>query len=216
MPRAFYAFDFDGVIADSLPIALEEYRRLISSDFQQLPLPESSEDLTKLFPGPLRTSLRRFGLNEQESKSFFDKHSAAMRERSAEVGIFSDVAELILRLPVDSFAIVTSAYGDAVRRIFADKARSALAENVQIVGRERSLPKDKKFKELAEVNKVELSRMIKIGDMASDILYARSAAVGVWAVGWGYHPISYLAVFDPDECFPSQHELCAKIEGWQI
>lgn len=213
MGDRFFVFDFDGVLANSLPIALEEYRRIIGVGFPAIPLPYGPPDLAHIFPGPLRTSLRRFGLDDAESRAFFDLHSAAMRERAQEVGLFGHVVETFLELPPARRAIVTSAYSDAVRSILRRFGYETHETEVQVFGRELQLPKSQKFRAIATTNGVALDRIIKIGDMVSDILYARDAGIGIWAVGWGYHPMRYLAAFGPNECVETHEALRAKIAG---
>jgi phosphoglycolate phosphatase-like HAD superfamily hydrolase len=212
VPRKLIAFDFDGVIADSMPVALEEYRAIIAAHFPSIPLPNTQEDLALIFPGPLKTSLRRFGLGDDGSKKFFDLHSNAMRSRSHDIRLFGEVAELVAGLATTSFAIVTSAYSSAVREILERNGYGRLAREVFVLGRELSMPKSAKFKLLAEEQGQSLADVVKVGDMVSDILYAREAPVTIWSVGWGYHPIEYLSAFAPDRAIPSQRELRDNIQ----
>ncbi len=167
------------------------------------------DDLVHIFPGPLRASLRRFGLDDVQSQRFFDLHSAAMRGRADDVHLFAPVADILLELPFNRRAIVTSAYSEAVRSVLK-RCRFGSVE-VQVFGRELHLPKSEKFRRMAKDNDIALDAVVKIGDMVSDILYARDAGISMWAVGWGYHPLSYLAAFGPDECFETPSQLRARI-----
>lgn len=213
MRKRFLAIDFDGVIADSLPIALEEYQRLLSSEFPSVPVPRTVEDLAYVFSGPLRTSLRRFGIETADSTRFFDLHSSAMRARQEEVRLFCPVAEALLRLPQDRCAIVTSSYGDAVRSVLARHGFGTAARKLVVLGREMGLRKSEKITLLASRARIPVSQVVKVGDMVSDILYARYAGACAWAAGWGYHPFSYLQAFGPDECFRTQDEFTNKLQG---
>lgn len=209
----FFAIDFDGVLANSLPIAIEEYRQIIVTEFPEVPIPYDQQDLAYLFPGPLRTSLRRFGLSDADSQRFFDLHSNAMRRRADEIELFEPVAEILSEIPIDNYAIVTSAYSDAVRSIIALSGHRELSQLVQILGRELSLRKSEKFRKIAQDNCIEIRNIVKVGDMVSDIIYARETGIAVWSVGWGYHPLSYLAAFDPDESIDSFSQLYDKMKG---
>ena len=78
------AFDFDGVVADSAGICAEEINRL-RQRYPEIPEVTTQEDFAYIYPGPLRTSLRRFGLTEKMVGEFFDHHSARMMCRAREL-----------------------------------------------------------------------------------------------------------------------------------
>jgi phosphoglycolate phosphatase len=215
MADTLYAFDFDGVLCDSLNVALDEYRRLSQTEFKAIPEPHSRDDLVTLFPGPLASSLRRFGLSEAECKQFFDVHSAAMRERVLEIALFPDVERLVDLLASKRSVIVTSAYSDAVKHIFMRSGITLPFADEQIMGRDLRLPKSKKIALAAERAGVAMSSTIKIGDMVSDILYARAAGSKIWGVAWGYHPPCYLSAFAPDAIIDSIDDLCVMMEESQ-
>lgn len=216
MDNRLYIFDFDGVIADTLSLAMDEYRRVIEDGFEGVPVPTNKEHMALLFPGPLKTSLRRFGVEDSESAVFFDRHSQAMSARSDEVEVFPEVATILADCDRDSVAIVTSAYSDAVRSVLARSGYSTLAEHVEVLGREMRLPKSEKIRRVADRRGVPLPNVVKIGDMVSDILYAREAGVEIWAVTWGYHPGAYLAAFAPDRIIQSPSELRAIIRSNEL
>lgn len=213
--RPIFAFDFDGVLANSLPVALEEFERLIEMDFPDLPVPRSQTDMAQLFAGPLKTSLRRFGVPDEMSRQFFDKHSAAMRARAHEVILFESVVDQLNRLDLSEVAVVTSAYSDAVRTILNKAGYSKLSRQLTVFGRELSLPKSEKFRLFAENTNRDIKDVIKIGDMVSDILYAREAGVQIWSVGWGYHPGQYLSVFAPDRIIENQNQFSAIMKEYE-
>lgn len=190
-------FDFDGVLADSLALSCEAINTLRDRQFPELPRVSNQRDLARLYCGPLRTSLRQFGLSDDRSKQFFDLHSAIMKSRMDEVRLFPEVLELFFSLPSAQRVIVTSTYGDAVRVALRRYAPSRAVANIQILGRELRIPKSKKMIHVVEASGLRRSDAIKIGDTVSDILSAREAGIDVCVVGWGYHPIEYLLAFDP-------------------
>lgn len=212
MPDTLYAFDFDGVLCDSLDVALDEYRRLSQAAFNAVPEPRSRHDLVTLFPGPLASSLRRFGLSEAECKHFFDLHSAAMRARECELALFPGVENILELVSSRRSVIVTSAYSDAVRRIFSRYGIKLPEAEGYILGRELRLPKSKKLALAAERAGVAIASTVKIGDMVSDILYAQAAGSQIWTVAWGYHPPCYLSAFAPNAIVESIEHLCGMIE----
>lgn len=203
----YFALDFDGVLANSLPIAIEEFRAIIALHFESIPAPQNQNDISHLFSGPLSTSLRRFGVSDEGSKKFFDLHSEAMMRRASEISLFPGAIDLLKNIPIEKYVIVTSAYSDAVRQILSNSECAEIASKCHVMGRELKMKKSSKLIEVSRKIGVDIANVIKIGDMVSDILYAKEAGAKSWAVGWGYHPIDYLAVFNPDRTFLSFDQL---------
>jgi phosphoglycolate phosphatase-like HAD superfamily hydrolase len=152
--------------------------------------------LTYLYPGPLRTSLRRFGLTDERVRTFFDRHSARMMERAGEISPFEEVVRIIKKLNVTDYTVVTSSYSETVKNVLSTVMDSAEVNRVSIMGRELKMKKSLKFKEILKETCGEKTRLVKIGDMVSDILYANDVGIDCAVVGWGYHPMEYLRAFD--------------------
>lgn len=112
------AFDFDGVVADSADVCADEINRL-RQRFPEIPTIQTQEDFAYIYPGPLRTSLRRFGLSQKQVSEFFDQHSARMASRAHEIKPFEEVVKILSKINSNQFTIVTSAYSSAVRCILS-------------------------------------------------------------------------------------------------
>src|SRR5260221_5999038 len=204
---AHYIFDFDGVISNSFEIARQEINRLAETRFPQLPHVESHEDMALLYPGPLKTSLRRFSLTDTQSKVFFDLHSQAMAERSKEITAFDEVLEVITHCAAGRSSIVTSAYSETVRAILSKSRHYRENTFISIMGRELRLPKSQKIANLLRTASVGAKSVLHFADMVSDLLYSREVQIPFCAVGWGYHPINYLKCFIPEFSVRSSEEL---------
>lgn len=191
-------FDFDGVVSDSLRVACEEVNYLSESRFPKIPQVYTQEDMALVFSGPLQTSLRRFGLSDEESRNFYDIHSEAMRRRSKEVEPFCQVVSAIAGTVKGRCSLVTSSYSDAARTILKKSLYYTESLFYTIRGRELHEPKSKKILDILKELKISTERAIYVGDMVSDILYCRSVLISIVAVGYGYHSGSYLRVFDPE------------------
>lgn len=205
--KKFFIFDFDGVIADSFKIAVEEINRLGEQQFAELPRINTREDMAQLYPGPLRTSLRQFGLSDADCRRFFHEHLAAMASRAGEIEPFSDVLAAINRHAAGRCAIVTSAYSTAVEAILNKCSNYEPGMIGRIMGRELQQSKSLKIDTVLKQNKVERSNVIHFGDLVSDLIYSREVEVPFCAVGWGYHPVNYLRAFDPQFSLNSPGEL---------
>ena len=215
MEDKFIIFDFDGVLADSINICCEEVNILRESLFPQLPAVFDQEGMALLYSGILRTSLRRFGLTDEQSRLFFDLHSQAMERRVTSIQLFDEVVEIFFAIPENRRAIVTSAYSFAVQSALKKYRSVHRFQQILILGREMQKPKSKKFEMICSLHNIPKDSIITVGDTASDILYAQEFGVSVCAVGWGYHPMEYLHKFKPDFTARSPDDL-RKILGIPI
>lgn len=200
------AFDFDGVLADSAAICADEINRL-RKHYPEIPSVHSQEDFAFIYPGPLRTSLRRFGLSDRKVGDFFDRHSARMMLRSREIEPFESVAKMLSEIDPDHFTIVTSSYSATVRNVLSRCIPNRLMENISILGRELKMKKSDKFREIMLTKNVNSTDILKVGDMVSDVLYATDAGIDCAVVGWGYHPLRYLKAFDAQHFLASPRDL---------
>lgn len=189
------AFDFDGVVADSAAVCADEINRL-RQHFPTIPEVHSQDDFAFIYPGPLRTSLRRFGLSDTGVSDFFDRHSARMLSRARELKPFVSVAKILADIDPASFTIVTSSYSATVRDVLSRSLPSGSVDKISILGRELKMKKSEKFKHIMTEKDLRPAQLLKIGDMVSDVLYAADAGIDCAAVGWGYHPLRYLKAFD--------------------
>jgi phosphoglycolate phosphatase-like HAD superfamily hydrolase len=192
-----FILDFDGVISNSFEVACEETNSIILQDYPMLPTVHSQDDLAYMYSGPLKTSLRRFGLTDIQSEDYFNKHSAAMQKRSGSIQVFDDVIKGIAELEPGQCSIVTSSYSGAVRNILERSPDYSEQMFLHISGRELKKTKTAKINDILSAINVPAQNALHIVDMVSDILYSRTVPIECCAVGWGYHPLSYLRVFAP-------------------
>lgn len=187
--------DFDGVISDSLAICMEEINRL-REKFPTIPEVRTREDMAKVYSVELQHSLYPFGLNDEQTREFFDHHSRAMNRRAAEVKPFHEVVRALTLCNLPKI-IITSSYSEAVYTILR-KCEVFHDDFVQgIYGREQHKTKTEKIRHVLSLFRVDVTEALFIGDLASDILYCRDVPIDVACVGYGYHPASYLQKFSP-------------------
>ena len=189
------AFDFDGVVADSAAVCADEINRL-RQHFPTIPEVHDQDDFAFIYPGPLRTSLRRFGLSDMGVSDFFDRHSARMMSRARELKPFVPVARILADMDPARFTIVTSSYSATVRNVLSRSMPSGSMDDISILGRELKMKKSAKFECIMTEKDLRPVQLLKIGDMVSDVLYAADAGIDCAVVGCGYHPLRYLKAFD--------------------
>lgn len=188
--------DFDGVISNSMQICMEEINRL-RGKFPTIPEVRTREDMARVYSVELRHSLYPFGLNDEETKRFFDCHSSAMNQRAAEVEPFHEAVRALSRCALPKI-IITSSYSEAVYTILR-KCEEFDEDFVQgVYGREHRKTKTEKIRSALALFNAEVSEALYIGDLASDVLYCRDVPVDIACVAYGYHPSSYLKKFSPE------------------
>ena len=199
-------FDFDGVLCDSLSDAIQAFNSIRKDHFPQLPEVTGQEDMTTVYAGSLRTCLRPW-LSEEDSKKFFDLHSAIMATRAPSLNTFPGIGQLLDGLGQNRFSIVTSAYSDAVLKVLAKDPDFDEAGPYEIAGRELRQTKTAKIMGILERLGIGSDEAVYVGDLESDILYCRDVPISIIAVGYGYHPTDYLAKKDPAYVVDSVAEL---------
>lgn len=188
--------DFDGVISDSLKICMEEINKIAENYFPAIPKIYSKEDMTKIYSVQLRHSLYPFGLNDEETKYFFNEHSKSMSNRVDEINPFEEAVNAINKCNILKI-IITSSYSETVYKILG-KSKEYHNNFIQaIYGREQKKIKTEKIVNALKLFNIKTSEALFVGDLASDILYCKDVPVDIACVGYGYHPISYLQKFSP-------------------
>jgi N-acetyl-D-muramate 6-phosphate phosphatase len=179
-------FDFDGVLCDSLAVAIAEFNDIRERSFPALPRIRGRDDMVKVYGGSLRTSLSKW-LDTTEHRRFFELHSAAMAARAAELAPFQGVEEMLAALPTNSASIITSAYSAAVTAVLGTAGK--LPPSIfTIVGRETGQTKTEKLGDLTRRLGVGPADCLYVGDLESDVLYCQAVPVDILVVTYGYHP----------------------------
>src|SRR5205085_5108122 len=191
MPAKHLFFDFDGVLCDSLTACIAECERLRRERYPALPPLSPDSGMDMFFAGPLRTSLHRW-LSSDESKAFFDEHSAAMAARAADLLPFPGIRAMLERLPPRSASIVSSAYNEAIRRILGDDQGALPASIAYLKGRDTREPKDVKIKAVLDVLEIESGEAVYVGDLESDYLYCNALPLPCILVTYGYQSRDHL------------------------
>jgi phosphoglycolate phosphatase-like HAD superfamily hydrolase len=201
-----FIFDFDGVICDSLSLAIRAFNQIREAHFPGLPAVSGKQDMSVVYSGPLKTCLNRW-LTDAEGKRFFDLHSAAMAQCADQLKSFAGMGRSLSMLGEQAVSIVTSAYSEAVRRVLAMDEEFDERCLYRIAGRELRQSKTQKIKDILESRGLSPEQAVYIGDLESDILYCRDVPIDIVSVGYGYHPYEYLRSKNATHCVGSVEEL---------
>lgn len=198
MKKSLLIFDADGVLLDSLHLACVNFNKIATAYFPSLPYVENQNDFSFVFSGPLKTSLRRFGLTDTESTFFFNKHSEMMLIDSGAIKPFDIVLKALSeKKNLYEYAIVSSSYSETIVNVLKKSKFYKDTLFSHILGRELNKPKNEKIKMIIADKKIDPRQAIYICDMVSDILYCKEVPIDTACVGYGYHPLDYLSVFNP-------------------
>lgn len=207
MNTEYYIFDADGVLIDSFSKACRAFNSIVEQHFPCLPKIKNQNDMAFVYPGPLKTSFRRFGMDDKDIRLFFDLHSQQMSDGEDDLMPFDIVIQAISESVAGRCAIVTSSYSETVRTVLSKSSFYNKDMFIDILGREHRQTKTKNILNFLHNVGTDVSKSIYIGDMVSDILDCKSVPIRIAVVGYGYQPSSYLAAFDPNHILPSQQAL---------
>jgi len=197
--------DFDGVLSDSMQVCMEEINKISHTTYPQIPHVLSQEDMTTVYSVELRHSLYRFGLDDTQTKHFFDLHSRAMSLRALEVEPFYQVVRSLSACLIPKI-VITSSYSEAVHKVLG-KCKEYHPEYLMgVFGREMRKTKTEKINHALSLVGSKKDDALYVGDLASDILYCKDVPVDIACVGYGYHPSAYLQLFKPDFLFETQDD----------
>jgi len=157
-------------------------------------------------------ALVAFGLSDEETREFFDRHSSAMNQRAAGVEPFHEAVRALAHCALPKI-IITSSYSEAVYTILR-KCEEFDETFVQgIYGREHHRTKTEKIRTALELFSAEVSEALYVGDLASDVLYCRDVPVDIACVGYGYHPSDYLKKFSPEYIIETVEDFAAFLQS---
>jgi HAD superfamily hydrolase (TIGR01549 family) len=205
MSFALIIFDYDGVLIDSLDIAISaggEFCRSVSHD--RVPTKETIGALQIMTYPEIARSV---GLPPEQAERFtshvFDRFMAI----GPSMAFFPGIETLLQRIESKNIAIVS---GNARSVIYAKLAAHTLADIITcILGAFEPGDKAEKIRDACNHFEMDAGLSCMIGDSASDIRYAKRAGVQSIAATWGWQSRDMLVKEDPDFIVNTVHELTA-------
>ena len=203
-------FDFDGTIADTLPVCVDAFRQTVEPVVGR---PLSLDDVRAYF-GPTEEGI--FGKHfperaEQMLKTYFERYEALQRERPDLAPGVMDLIRALKRKGV-RVALVT-AKGPTSCKISLDFYQIADEFETIETGSPKGRAKaDSIAKALADLN-LAPEEVAYVGDSPKDVVSSRKAGVAPWGAAWfeSAEPEKILAN-EPEEIFYAVDELKARLE----
>ncbi len=174
--------DFDGVVGNSLPTAINVVREIVGL-FDKSETVNSFEDYRRLLGK--NTVLK--GVRPEQTETLRELHRIVMQHKGSEIKLFSGVLRVYSLLKIKPF-ISSSSYSGTIK-----KALGKYTDAFQAV---HGFDSGKKENMLAQLkNDMDF---IYITDSKIDIKRCREVGVPVIAVAWGYDSVETLQNAKPD------------------
>jgi HAD superfamily hydrolase (TIGR01549 family) len=178
-------FDMDGTLVDSLPVALESYRRVIL----EFDGPDRSHDeiLGSFSIGPAREMLAHL-IGRPVGDAAIARYESVLSERASEIHPYAGVQEAVARLAgALPLAVFTAANSRAASIVLeATGLRSFFSTVVGADLVERTKPAPEGLIEAARRLELEPADVAYVGDGPSDVATARACGALAVAAGWGH------------------------------
>lgn len=197
-------FDFDGVLADSLPLMLTIAEQVCHKlGFNRHPTPADLEALERMQFSELG---RQLDLPLDKIEDFSKQCIDAFNNYQGIIPIFPGMKEALLKLSEKSkIAIITGNSQITVQRFLSGHQLEGVVDLIS--GIEEPGGRADKIRMMLDKlqGTPELSYMI--GDAVSDIQAAREAGVKSIAVGWGHQSKARLIAEQPDRLAETPEDL---------
>ncbi len=201
-------FDFDGTIADTVPIMIDIYHKKAETKGWPVITPTTLVELKK---GSIKQAMKWAGVKFWQIPGLLSMGRSYMRERASDIKMFEGMPDLMQKLSEDYDLYVLSNNGsDTIKQVLAS---NGLNNKVTVLPRPTLFNKDKSIRRLIKLNKYFNYDVMMIGDEVRDIDAARKAKVKSVGVTWGLQDKSLLKKAKADEVCDNVAQLEKTIES---
>jgi len=199
-------WDFDGTIADSMPVVMELF-------YAQTGLkPFSKEKVEALRNMTLKQVLREVGIPLWQVPRILVKERAAFGRRLSEVPVFDGVEPALKQLHEagHKMVVMSSNSPENIRRFLHQHDISKYF--LEIHGNTGLFGKTSAIKLILRKYKWHAEDCYMIGDETRDVDAGKKAGLFTIAVNWGYNGEEILKQHNPDEFISNVHQLTKLIQ----
>jgi phosphoglycolate phosphatase-like HAD superfamily hydrolase len=188
-------FDFDGTIADSLQASLAIGNRLAVEYGIEPVTPEKLDRWQHLSAQEI---LQELDISMFRLPGMLRRFKAEIKSEVDRFPMIPGMREAILTLWDKEYVlgVVTSNSADNVRKFLAHQGIEHLFNFVESCP--RLMGKDRVLRRIARQHKLDLSKMLYVGDEVRDIDAAKKIHVQSVAVTWGFNSTEVLQAHQPD------------------
>ncbi len=185
-------FDFDGTIANTLPIVIDLVEHWSVSNIKLTP--ELIDELRGL---PAQQVIKRAGIPLRKIPGLITRGRKELIEKLADAKPFEDIIEVIERLAEKHNLYVMSSNSSGNINQFLQTYNvsqhfRAIYGNVSVFG------KTKMMKKIIKLERLDKDACIYVGDETRDIEAAHRAKLPIVSVTWGFNSKKILVKYKPD------------------
>jgi len=185
-------FDFDGTIADSLPVVTELFYAWVKIE------PYPPEQVEKMRNMTLKDVIHEVGIPLWKLPRMMVTARSQFGKRLSEVPVFKDMPELLKQLHADGHKLyVMSSNGPQNIRKFLKRHKiiqyfSGIHGNTGLFGKATAI------RSIIRKYKINPAECYSVGDETRDVDAAKKAHIKCIAVTWGYNGEKILKAHKPD------------------
>lgn len=199
-------FDFDGTLADSLPLVIEIAEELLG------PLNLSESEKTRLRNLPMRAVLKESGIAYSKILRLVVKGRAMIKQRMDELNIIPDLGKEIKAIKSDGYMLyVLSSNSEGNIRSFL-KRNDLLDCFSDVKGSIGLFSKTSALKKFLKVKKIDKNDCLYVGDEVRDVDASKKLGIPIISVAWGFNGEKILKASDPDVLIQKPSDLLGAIE----
>lgn len=197
-------FDFDGVLADSLPALLEVAGRLAKREGWTLP---DATEIERMRDLDSRTVISRSGIPLRRLPSLIRRVRREMAGRAHALGSFPGLDQALRQLAENGFVlgIVTSNGDGAVERFLESHRWTSLFAGLETGS--SLFGKSRLIRRWLDRRNIPANAAAYVGDETRDVEAARRCGALAVAAGWGYASEKALRETKPDRFVRTPAEL---------
>lgn len=194
-------FDFDGTLANSLPIVIDIAEELVG------PLALSGAEIERLRNMSMRAVLKESKIPFQRIPRLVVRGRTMLKQRMAEMQIFDGLEKVVNQLHAEGYTLhVVSSNSEGnirsfLRRYKIEQCFQDVTGNVGLFSKTAAL------KKLLRSQKIDLYDAVYIGDEVRDIEASRKLGLSIISVTWGYNGEKILRATGPDVLVKKPSEL---------
>lgn len=200
-------FDFDGTLADGLPVILEIAKDLVPS------FSLTDEEVAKLRNLSAREVIRQSGIPYYRLVRLLMRGKKMFAARVNELEMFKGMPEAIRALHKEGYQLSIVSSNDS-RTIQALLVKYDLTDCISaIYGNVGLFSKSRVFKRILRQSGTTTQNSIYVGDEVRDIESAKKARLPIVSVSWGFNSEAVLAEYQPTYLARTPKELLKVLKG---
>ncbi len=200
-------FDFDGVIADTLELAVRTVNNMLSEERY-----DEKIGIDDIREKGLKKLIREFRVPIYKVPFYIKKSHEIVGQELGSVRAFSGIRKMLKELKRHyKLAMVTSNSKENISRFIKKNGMEGIFEF--IIAEASLFGKSSKMKKAVKTAGVSNEEAICVGDEVRDIDAARKAGLKIIAVSWGFNSERLIAEKKPDYLVRKPSELLSLIKS---